>query len=192
VIQERTFTEVGGTENHAVDVRLVAATHRALREEVRAGRFREDLMFRLRVVPIFLPALRLRPLDIDLLLRAFVGEFNRQGPRTVAGFSPDAMRALLDHAWPGNVRELRNVVEYAFAVGRGPTITLDELPPEFREVRNGIIRSSSARSPGIAEHDEHGRVAEALARSEGNVERAAASLGLSRTTFWRLRKRLGV
>ena len=184
VLQERMFVPVGANEPVAVDVRVIAATHRALREEVRAGRFREDLMFRLRVVPIFLPPLRQRPLDIDLLLRTFADEFNRRGPRVVTGFSPEAMRALLDHPWPGNVRELRNVVEYAFAVGRGPFIELSELPPELRERR----REPPQRGPG---RGEAARIEEALERAGGDLDRAAASLGVSRTTFWRMRRRAG-
>ncbi len=191
VLQERQFVPVGGTEPREVDVRVIAATHRALREEVRAGRFREDLMFRLRVVPLFLPALRQRPLDIDLLLKRFTAEFNRRGPRVVTGFSPEAMRALLDHPWPGNVRELQNVMEYAFAVGRGPTIGLDELPPEFRERGRGAppgpIPASRAKLPGEAE-----RVEAALDEAGGDIEKAAEILGVSRTTFWRMRKRAGL
>ncbi len=194
VLQERVFVPVGATEPVEVDVRVVAATHRALREEVRAGRFREDLMFRLRVVPIFLPSLRQRPLDIDLLLRHFVEAFNRAGPRVVAGFSPEAMRALLDHPWPGNVREVRNVVEYAFAVGRGPTIGLDELPPELREKRRDpSVRTPTTHAhPPAPAHGEADRIREALEEADGDLDRAAATLGVSRTTFWRMRKRAGV
>jgi transcriptional regulator with PAS, ATPase and Fis domain len=191
VLQERMFVPVGGTEPRQVDVRVVAATHRALREEVRAGRFREDLMFRLRVVPIFLPSLRQRLLDVDLFLRHFTARLNQRGPRVVAGLSPEAMRALLDHRWPGNVRELQNVMEYAFAVGRGPTIGLDELPPEFRERRRGpgarIHAPAHGAAPGEAD-----RVRVALEEAGGDVEQAAANLGVSRTTFWRMRKRTGL
>ena len=193
VLQERMFVPVGGTEPVVVDVRVIAATHRALREEVRAGRFREDLMFRLRVVPVFLPSLRQRPLDIDLLLRHFAEEFNRRGPRVVAGFSPEAMRALLDHPWPGNVRELRNVVEYAFAVGRGPTIEVTELPPELREARaarRGETRRESRE--GTSDRTEAARIQAALDEAAGDLDKAAALLGMSRTTFWRRRKRAGV
>lgn len=194
VLQERVFVPVGATEPVEVDVRVMAATHRALREEVRAGRFREDLMFRLRVVPIFLPALRQRPLDVDLLLRHFTEAFNRAGPRVVVGFSPEAMRALLDHPWPGNVREVRNVVEYAFAVGRGPTIGLDELPPELREKRRdpGVL-VAGVRGPEVSfVGTEADRIREALDASGGDLDKAAARLGVSRTTFWRMRKRAGV
>jgi transcriptional regulator with PAS, ATPase and Fis domain len=201
VLQERVFVPVGGNEPVEVDVRIVAATHRALREEVRAGRFREDLMFRLRVVPIFLPPLRRRPLDIDLLLRHFTAEFNRRGPRVVVDFSPAAMRSLLDYSWPGNVRELRNVVEYAFAVGRGPTIGQEELPPELREPQRGHRAPDLAvREPPrparreldtVGAGGEADRVRAAIAEADGDLERAAALLGVSRTTFWRMRKRSG-
>jgi two-component system, NtrC family, response regulator AtoC len=98
------------------------------------------------------------------------------------------MRALLDHAWPGNVREVINVLEYAFAVGRGPTIGLDELPPEFRE-RRGDLRVRAPPTAAIGGEAE--RVREAMDESGGDVEKAAAILGVSRTTFWRMRKRIG-
>jgi two-component system, NtrC family, response regulator AtoC len=186
VLQERTFVPVGGKDPVTTDVRVIAATHRALREEVRAGRFREDLLYRLRVVPIFLPALRQRPLDIDLLVRHFVEAFNRRGPRSVSAIAPEAMRALLDHSWPGNVRELQNVVEYAYAVGRGPVVVLDELPPELREPRRA---APTSRAPAGSDGE---RVQEAIEAAHGDLELAAERLGVSRTTFWRMRKRAGL
>jgi PAS domain S-box-containing protein len=192
VLQEHSFVPVGATEPVHVDVRVVAATHRALREEVRAGRFREDLMFRLRVVPVFLPSLRQRPLDVDLLTRHFVNEFNRRGPRVVAGLSPEAMRALLDHSWPGNIRELRNVVEYAFAVGRGPVIELGELPPELRDPRRDAAARPSPPPLPLPLASDADRLLAALEEADGDLEKAAARLGVSRTTFWRMRKRAGV
>ena len=210
VLEEHAVTPVGSDRAVAVDLRVVTATHRALREEVRAGRFREDLMYRLRVVPIFLPALRERRGDVDLLLRRFLDEFNRRGPRRVARIAPEAMRALLDHPWPGNVRELRNVVEYAFAVGRSSEIGLDELPPEFLESR--VIPSFARRGPppplmrpGVPTRpahptrptthpteDEPAALRRALERCDGQVGRAAALLGMSRATFWRKRRKHGV
>jgi two-component system response regulator AtoC len=188
VLQERTFVPIGATEPVRTDVRVIAATHRSLREEVAAGRFREDLMFRLRVVPLFLPSLRQRRLDVELLLRHFVDEFNRKSPRVVTGVAPEAMRALLDHSWPGNVRELRNVVEYAFAVSRSPVITLDELPVEFREKKP----APAARAPQPETGRDAARVVAALEEAGGDIDRAAEILGVSRTTFWRMRKRAGV
>lgn len=183
VLQERTVVPVGGTRALRVDVRIVAATHRALREEVRAGRFREDLMYRLRVVPIFLPALRERPGDLDLLLDRFVARLNERGPRRLQAIEPEAREALAAWRWPGNVRELQNVVEHAFAVGRGATLRLADLPPELRE---------PAAPPAPVEADPAEVLRDALARARGNVNDAAAALGMSRTTFWRQRKRHGV
>ncbi|MEZ4316198.1 MAG: sigma 54-interacting transcriptional regulator [Myxococcota bacterium] len=202
VLQERTFVPVGGTEPVHTNVRVVAATHRALREEVRAGRFRDDLMFRLRVVPIFLPPLRQRPSDIELLVRHFIEQAQRGSPRVVTSIAPEAMRALLSYPWPGNVRELSNVVEYAFAVGRGPVLTLEDLPPELREAGEVRPRTSGASgSPGrarstprvpVASIGEAERVREALEVCQGDIHAAAERLGVSRTTFWRMRKRAGL
>jgi transcriptional regulator with PAS, ATPase and Fis domain len=188
VLQERTFVPLGGVEPVSVDVRVVAATHRSLREQVRRGTFREDLMYRVRVVPIFLPPLRDRRVDIDLLLRHAVAAHEQRGARRIDSVAPDAMRALLDHHWPGNVRELLNVVEYAFAVGRGPQIGLGDLPPEFRE---RVARSPRAL-PDQPDDAERLRVQDALRAAGGDFGLAADRLGVSRTTFWRLRRRLGV
>lgn len=183
VLQERSFVPVGGSALRRVDVRIVAATHTSLRAEVAAGRFREDLMYRLRVVPIFLPPLRERRVDIEILLRQFIEEHNHRGGRRIDRVSPEAMRALLDHGWRGNVRELINVVRYAFAVARGGELLLDELPPEFRE---GSPPRPQAPHPA---DQEAARLRAALIQADGHVGRAAASLGMSRPTFWRKRKK---
>jgi transcriptional regulator with PAS, ATPase and Fis domain len=188
VLQEREFFPVGGNTSVKVDIRVVAATHRALREEARAGRFREDLLYRLRVVPIYLPPLRDRRGDVALLLRHFIDLHNQRGPRRIRLIAPPAMRRLLDHRWPGNVRELMNVIQYAFAVGRGPELTLFDLPPEFREEAGGQSSGPSV-SPG---QDELSRIREALRRSGGAIGEAAAMLGMSRPTFWRKRKKHGL
>ncbi|MGX2041689.1 sigma-54 interaction domain-containing protein [Methylocaldum sp. MU1018] len=187
VLQEKTFIPVGGDHPITVDVRIVAATHRSLREEVKAGRFREDLMYRLRVVPIFLPPLRERRQDIGLLLQHFIDRHNVQGPRRIQRIEPDAMRMLLDHRWPGNVRELQNVVEYAFAVGRGEALQLDDLPPEFREEPASLAAAAVPAGETEAE-----RIGQALTAAHGRIDRAARMLGMSRATFWRKRKKYGL
>jgi len=189
VLQERTFVPVGSNTPRKVDVRIIAATHRALREQVRAGRFREDLMYRLRVVVIFLPALRERRLDVELLLRHQIEAANAKGPRRITRIAPNAMRALLDHTWPGNVRELQNVVAYAFAVGRGPELVIDELPPEFREAPLGK-RIPVGLAPPTAPSPDADALRDAL--SDGDLTAAAERLGVSRTTLWRMRKRHGL
>ncbi|MDD2761204.1 MAG: sigma 54-interacting transcriptional regulator [Methylomonas sp.] len=188
VLQEQSFIPVGGDSAISVDVRIIAATHRSLREEVKAGRFREDLMYRLRVVPVFLPPLRERRQDVTLLLWLCIDQHNQQGPRHVDSIAPDAMRRLLDYRWPGNVRELKNVVEYAFAVGRGNEITLEDLPPEFREMPAGGNRTTLSRQ-NIPHVDEAELIREALKVTGGNLEAAARHAGMSRATFWRKRKK---
>lgn len=180
VIQERNYIPVGGDRSVDVDVRLVAATHRSLREEVKNGRFREDLMYRLRVVPIFIPPLRERREDISLLLWHFIQQHNAANFRKIEKIDPQAMRLLLDYFWPGNIRELQNVIEYAFAVGRGAVLRLTELPPEFREVQ---VKSSLPPAT-----DEAALIRQALAQSNGVITMAAELLGMSRATFWRKRK----
>lgn len=191
VLEERTFFRVGGQKPITASVRIVSATHRSLREEVQQGRFREDLMYRLRVVPLFLPPLRERRGDISLLVDHFIRLLNERGLRQVREVGPDALRALLDYGWPGNVRELRNVVEYAFAVGRGPVLGLMDLPPE-------VARQDPPR-PGKAERprerradDEQERIRRALADAGGNIGKAAEQLGVSRPTLWRKRKKYGL
>jgi DNA-binding NtrC family response regulator len=189
VLDVRTFRPVGGTHAVEVDVRIVVATRCALQREVRRGMFREDLMDRLRAVPIFLPPLAERVGDIELLLRHFLDEFNAAGHRHIARVAPEAMRALLDHAWPGNVRELRNVVEYAFAVGRGTDLRRDDLPPQLREPRGPSPIDPAGAAPAEGEAE---RIRRALDQARGRINEAAAKLGMSRATFWRKRKRYGL
>jgi transcriptional regulator with PAS, ATPase and Fis domain len=190
VIQERSFVPVGGNRSVSVDVRIVAATHRSLRAEVEAGRFREDLMYRLRVIPLYLPPLRERLGDVEVLLWSMLQRAAERGSRRVIDITPDAIRALLDHGWPGNVRELINVVEYATAVGRGPTLDLRDLPPEFREPR--VERRAPAPARAAAPLDERALILDALNRTNGNVGEAADLVGMSRPTFWRKRKKYGI
>ncbi len=190
VIQERNYIPVGGSSSISVDVRIVAATHRSLREEVKNGRFREDLMYRLRVVPIFLPPLRERREDIGLLIWHFIHQHNAANFRKIEKIEPHAMRTLLDHSWLGNIRELQNVVEYAFAVGRGTTLRLSELPPEFREPRN-VANPINLNLPQSAEQ-EACAIRQALTQSNNKVGCAAQLLAMSRATFWRKRKLYGL
>ena len=203
VVQERSVIPVGAREPVPVDVRLVAATHRSLRSEVEAGRFRADLMYRLRVVPVFLPALRERPDDIALLAERFVEQRNERDGRRVDRIAPGAVRALEAYDWPGNVRELINAVDYAFVMGDGPVMTEAELPPEVRG--EPAPRGSDAPAPGPdgtrragpepSRRDlppEARRLLTALDRAGGHHDRAAKSLGISRTTLWRRLKKHGL
>jgi PAS domain S-box-containing protein len=189
VLQEQSFIPVGGHEAVKVDVRIIAATHRSLRDEVKAGRFREDLMYRLRVVPVFLPPLRDRRLDVNLLLWHRINIHNLNSRRHIDSIAPDAMRCLLDYQWPGNIRELNNVIEYAYAVGRGNELCVEDLPPEFRE--SFLLSTTNPLSP--IKRPKHQSEAElirvALEMSGGHLEAAAQYAGMSRATFWRKRKK---
>ncbi len=179
VLQERSFVPVGGTKSQRVDVRLVAATNKALRTEVAEGRFREDLMYRVRVIPIFLPPLVDRKGDVESLLWRFIDNFNAHGLRQIESISQEAIAAIRDYSWPGNIRELQNLVEYAFALGTGPVLKLKELPPEFRGVAPTVRRVMG---------DERERIRQALEQANGRKADAAATLGMSRSTLWRKMK----
>jgi len=182
VLQDRVFTPVGGSEPRAVDVRVISATHKALRREVKDGRFRADLMFRVRVAPLFLPPLRQRVEDIEPLLALFMEELSTE-LRTLSSVAPEALALLRAHPWPGNVRELRNVVASAVALGEGDVLTVDDLPPEIRGEEPVIDRPM-----GVEERvagAERRRIEEALVEAGGHKGRAAELLGISRTTLWR-------
>jgi two-component system response regulator AtoC len=181
VLQDKTFVPLGGTESVTADVRVVSATLRALRDDVNAGRFREDLMYRVRVVPLFIPRLADRDGDVEALTWTFIEELNGHGLRQVEGMAEDAVEAILAYDWPGNVRELRNVLEYAFAVGEGPTLTLDELTPELRG-EPPFEGEGTRLSPKVMERQS---ILAALKETGGRRGEAARLLGISRTTLWR-------
>jgi transcriptional regulator with PAS, ATPase and Fis domain len=154
VLQERTFRPVGSEISVAVNVRVIAATNRDLPEEVRAGRFREDLFYRLNVIELVVPPLRERSEDIPLLVRHFLKQFSAMHGRHIARFSTEAAHVLLDYDYPGNVRELENIVEHAVAMGDGETAEIDHLPAYLaEEASNGASPPRSPR-PG-AQRDEH-------------------------------------
>lgn len=190
VLQERTFVPVGDTVPRKVDVRLVSATHQSLRHAVEAGRFRADLMYRVRVVPLFLPPLRQRPGDVSLLVQHFLNQFNESlgHLRRVDRVAPPALEALEAYAWPGNIRELANVLEYAFVVGTGPVLTLTDLTPELRGERPPDAGPAGPRP----EDDERARLVAALAAARGRKAQAAEALGMSRSTLWRRLRELGI
>jgi two-component system response regulator AtoC len=179
VLQERTFTPVGATQPRKVDVRVISASNVALRDAVAAKTFREDLMYRIRVVPIFLPPLIERFGDLEALLWHFIDEFSDRGPRVIKFVDDEAWNAIREYHWPGNVRELRNVVEYACAVGVGDTLKVSELPPELRgeePTRSELLTSDEL---------ERRRLLRALDEAGGHRQAAAEILGISRSTLWR-------
>jgi DNA-binding NtrC family response regulator len=178
-LEERTFKRVGGTTDIHVDVRVIAATNRKLDEEVRQGKFREDLFYRLNVVPIALPPLRERAKDIPLLLKYYVDTFNKEFKRRVEGIAPDAMARLQAYGWPGNIRELRNAIERAMLLGEGKTLTLDDFPMTGGPMR--LTEGVSLPANGIdLDQLERSLMVQALERSGWNQTRAAGLLGLNR------------
>jgi transcriptional regulator with PAS, ATPase and Fis domain len=193
VLETRTVVPVGAREAKPVDVRIVSATHRALRREVEAGRFRADLMFRLRVVPIYLPPLRARKGDVRLLSERFVEQMNAEHRRRIERIAPAAMRLLEAYDFPGNVRELRNALAYAYAVGDGPILAPTDLPPELSDARL-MTGEAQAPAPPLATKlsPEAQRIAHVLERTAGNRDRAAKILGISRVTLWRHMRALGL
>ena len=191
-LQEKTFERVGESQTRKADVRIVAATNVDLRRAIVEGRFREDLYYRLRVVPIEIPPLRARREDIEPLARFLLVRVAGQHGRELR-FSPDAIRALLRYSWPGNVRELENAIEYAVAVGRGQTIQPEDLPLEVLEpaaLSRADLRESIAATTGPAGEAEAIRAA--LEKHHWNREATASDLGIGRTTLWRKMRECGL
>jgi PAS domain S-box-containing protein len=190
VLQEKEFLPLGATEPVRADVRILAATHRDLRQEVVRGNFRQDLYFRLNVVRIVLPPLSERWQDIPLLVHHFIQRFNVTQGRRIGGISESAMSALIDYDYPGNVRELENAIEHAFVVCAGDTLRLEDLPPN---VRSGKRRTTApGADPPPLEVAEAEAIREALRHHRGNRTHAAAALGISRNTLWRKMRRHGI
>jgi two-component system response regulator HydG len=188
VLQERELTRVGAVRPVSVDVRVVAATNRDLRIEMEAGRFREDLYYRLNVVRIETPPLRARREDIPLIAEAF---YARVGRRPHAGCSPLAMRLLQAHPWPGNVRELLSVLESSHIQAGDRRIEAQHLPAELRDARDDAAGSERYRNERAAS-DERAAIALALAETGGAKSAAADRLGMSRTTLWRKMRDYGL
>jgi DNA-binding NtrC family response regulator len=179
-LEEKSFKRVGGSVDIKVDVRVVAATNRKLETEVKEGRFREDLYYRLNVLPIELPALRARPGDLPLLVNYYVDAYNQEFRKRVRGVEPNAMEALKSYGWPGNVRELRNVVERAMLLADGQTLTLGDFPVAAASPAK-LTEQVDLPAAGIdLEQLERSLVVQALERSGWNQTKAAGMLGLNR------------
>jgi two-component system, NtrC family, response regulator AtoC len=181
---ERTFERVGSNKTLTADVRLIAATNKNLEELVKAGKFREDLFFRLRVVEINLPPLRERTGDIPLLAQRFLREFAGENNKSVNDFTADALQLLMNYSWPGNVRELRTAIEHAVVLCRGEKISARDLPPSVRGNRAGET-PLAARNDLTVKEAEKQLIERALKDTNGNRTLAAKKIGMSRRTFHR-------
>jgi two-component system NtrC family response regulator len=186
-LQEQTFTRVGGRAEIQIDTRVVAATNADLKQAIAAGKFREDLYFRLAVVVINLPALRDRGDDILVVAREFLKRFATQNGKGGMSFAPDTMRAMVRYSWPGNVRELQNRVQRAVIMADGKRISISDL-----ELEGGGGDAPPATLKEARETVEREMVQQALKRHSGRISSAATELGISRPTLYELMDKLGI
>jgi len=214
VLDDREFVPVGGEQKISVDVRIIAATHRPLRQQVHKHKFREDLFYRLNVLHIHLPPLREREGDVRYLLDHFLQKFTKGLNKTIVGFGQGAMQALLDYRYPGNIRELRNIVEYAVNICNSKKINTDQLPPYLFDPRihgNDVADEAVHEQPvdlqSTRQDDQNETIAEdqsswvdierqmivdTLKEYGGNKTRAAENLGWGRMKLWRKMKKYGL
>ncbi len=203
VLQERKFERVGGVKTISVDIRVVAATNKDLEAAVREGKFREDLFYRLNVIPIHIPPLRERQSDIPLLVEYFLKRYSREKGRGVEGISEDAMKILMRYEWPGNVRELENIIERLVILSSGRIIKKEDLPVQI--VEKAGVQPPTALPSGEIEIPEEGLslseavsnlektlILKALERTGGIKNRAAKLLRMNRTTLIEKMKKLGL
>ena len=189
VLQEREFERLGGTRTVKVDVRLIAATNKDLRQALEQGTFREDLYYRLNVVPIDIAPLRERKEDIPELANLFVSRFAGESGKGIEGISPQAMQILVNYHWPGNVRELQNILERACALSKGPQLEASDIHIDARPAKGGNGAPGFLPDGMTLEQWEDEMVQEALRRANGNKSQAARLLGLSRNALrYRLSK----
>jgi transcriptional regulator with PAS, ATPase and Fis domain len=192
VIQERKFERVGDSVSRAVDARIIAATNSDLQDAIAHGRFREDLYYRLRVVPVRIPPLRERPEDIALIAPHLLAHIGGRMGRALR-LSPDTLEVLERYPWPGNVRELENTLEYAVTLCAGQTIQIEDLPPELLLEMSRSGAPAPGASGTAAEGDpDRKKILEALTAQRWNRSLAAKALGISRSTLWRRMHELGI
>jgi two-component system response regulator PilR (NtrC family) len=201
ILETRQVRAVGDTTEKEVDIRLIAATNRDLMEMVKEGSFREDLYYRLNVVPILVPPLRERPGDIPRLAMVFLERFRKENPIQVQGFTPEAMQLLESYSWPGNVRELKNIVERIAILCDAERIDAQHLPPELCQLPSHAAPTALPRSweafkrlkqevhRAATGELERRFLLEALQRAGGNVSRAAEAVGMQRTNFHALMRK---
>jgi len=206
VIESRRVRPVGGDHDHEVNIRLISATNRDLAQMVEEGKFREDLFYRINVIPIHVPPLRARPVDIPLFAVHFLDEATRSSQRPVKGFTTEAMAKLVGYGWPGNIRELKNVVERLVATTESELIGIEQLPPEIvqpvvalptgvKEIPRNLEELKEAKRQMrdyVYEQVEREFVTQALRAASGNVTKAAATTGMQRTNFHALMRKYGI
>ncbi len=187
VIQERTYEPLGANDPVKANVRVIAASNRNLEKLVKAGKFREDLYYRVNVIRVKLPPLRDRKEDIPLLINHFIRRFSKLKKKLVSDISPDALAILMGHDFPGNIRELENVIEHATVLCRDTVINVNDLPENLRpDERHEVPHSASLEDLEVV------YITEALRRNNWNRMKTAAELGMHKTTLWRKMNKLGI
>jgi len=193
VLQEFEFEAVGGNKTHRVDTRVILATNEDLEKAVAAGRFRQDLFYRINVINVELPSLRERISDIPLLARHFLEEVCQEAGKQVRDFAPDALAALQRYRWPGNVRELQNIIERAVLLGKGDVIRMEDLPGNVSAGAPVVIENAAGRTLKQAlEGPERQIILDVLEQHHWNRQTTAEILGINRTTLYKKMKRLGL
>jgi len=196
ILQEQKFERVGGERTIDVDVRVIAATNRDLEEEIRWGRFREDLYYRLNVIPIHVPALRERKDDIPVFTDYFLQVFSVRSGKEKREISPDALHLLREHNWPGNVRELKNLIERLVIMAPGKTIEVEDLPEPIRRGRHapetGEVPAGRESLREATMRFERDFILKRLAQNEGNVAKTAEQIGIARRNLHRKIRQLGI
>ena len=190
VLESKQFERVGDHRPISVDVRIITATHRDLESLVSEGRFREDLFFRINVIPIHLPPLRERLEDLPLLVDHCLARLRQRSGKAITGLTREAMKIFLDQPWPGNVRELIGALEYAFVVAESGLIAPSHLPPKLSS--REVSPETPPEAGGVPDTDEKTALINALRQAGGNQSRAAARLGVSRVTVWHRMKKYGI
>jgi two-component system, NtrC family, response regulator HydG len=185
VLETKQFERVGDHRPVSVDVRIITATNKDLQEMIDSKRFREDLFFRINVIPIHLPPLRERMEDVPLLVNAFVERLRERTGKRITGLSPDAMDRFMTYPWPGNVRELKSALEYAFVITEKGTVGLEQLP-------HPLVSEPSRHPSNPKEPEEKIALIEALRKSNGNQSEAARILGVNRVTVWNRMRKHGI
>ncbi len=190
VLETKQFERVGDLQSISVDVRIITATNKNLREMIDQKLFREDLFFRINVIPILIPPLRERTEDIPLLINTFIHRLQSRTGKKIVGVSPDAMEWLMNYDWPGNVRELKSAMEYGFVIVESGFIDMAHLPPHILENSVGKLRQSAF----VDRQELHEKAAliDALRKSGGNQSQAARILGISRVTVWNRMRKYGI
>jgi DNA-binding NtrC family response regulator len=186
VLQDHRFERVGGEETLEVDVRVIAATNKNLMEEMKKGTFREDLYYRLNVIPIFVPPLREREDDIPLLASHFLEKLGPEKGKEVTGFSPEVMEIFLAHPWPGNVRELENVIEHAVIVAKQNRVLMKDLPQYLLQTPSSVLKMVSLRDY------ERNLILKTLEETHWNKHQSAKRLNINRSTLYGKIKRYGL